>query len=124
MGRRSKYFVVVELGIVILDNNTSIEGTSVAVDEQQDYLNPIDCGVSPDVTNFNALLQWTHNVTNDIPSSIVQNAGVYQVYENGVQRLYIKSAGVSFNGLYSCQYAATDGSIVSKSFTLNVNGTV
>ena len=100
----------------------NIEGTSVAVDENQDYSNPIDCGVSPDVTNFNALLQWKHNTTNDVPSSSVQTTGVYQMYENGVQRLYIKSASVSSNGLYTCQYTATDGSIVSKSFTLNVNG--
>ena len=99
-----------------------IEGTSVAVDENQDYSNSIDCGISPDVTNFNALLQWKHNTTNDVASSSVQNSGVYQVYENGVQRLYIKSASVSFNGLYTCQYTATNGSIVSKSFTLNVNG--
>ena len=100
----------------------NIEGTSVAVDDNQDYSNPIDCGVSPDVTNFNALLQWKHNTTNDVPSSSAQNAGVYQVYENDVQRLYIKSASVSSNGLYTCQYTAITGSIVSKSFTLNVNG--
>ena len=43
--------------------------------------------VSSDVTNFISLLQWKHNTTNDISSSSVQNAGVYQVYENGVQRL-------------------------------------
>ena len=98
----------------------NIEGTSVAVDENQDYSNPIDCGVSPDVTNFTALLQWKHNTTNDVPSSSVQTTGVYQVYENGVQRLYIKSASTSDSGVYSCQYTATDGSIVSKSFTLNV----
>ena len=100
----------------------NIEETSVAVDENQDYSNPIDCGVSPDVTNFNARLQWTHNVTIDVPSSSAQTAGVYQVYENGAQRLYIKSVSVSSNGLYTCQYTAPDGSIVSKSFTLNVNG--
>ena len=99
-----------------------IEGTSVAVDENQDYSNPIDCGVSPDVTNFNALLQWKHNTINDVPSSSVQNTGVYQMYENGVQQLYIKSANVSSNGVYTCQYTATNGSIVSKSFTVNVNG--
>ena len=99
----------------------NIEETSVAVDENQGYSNPIDCGVSPDVTNFNnARLQWKHNMTIVVPSSSAQN--VYQVYENGVQRLYIKSASVSSNGLYTCQYTATDGSIVSKSFTLNVNG--
>ena len=99
----------------------NIEGRSVAVDENQDYSNPIDCGVSPDVTNFNALLQWKHNTTNDVPaSSSVQNAGVYQVYENGVQRLYIKSASVFDSEVYTCQYTRTDGFIVSKSFTLNV----
>ena len=117
-----KRLVVVELEIAILVNNMNIEGRSVAVDENQDYSNPIDCGVSPDVTNFNALLQWKHNTTHDVPSSSVQNAGVYQVYENGVQRLYIKSASASDRGVYSCQYTATDGSIVSKSFTLNVTG--
>ena len=111
---------VVELEIAILDNNTNIEGTSVTVDDNQDYSNPIDCGVSPDVTNFNALLQWKHNTTNHVPSSSVQNTGVYQMYENGVQRLYIKSASASDSGVYTCQYTATDGSIVSKSFTLNV----
>ena len=94
----------------------------MAVDENQDYSNSIDCGVSPDVTNFNALLQWKHNTTIDVPSSSVQNAGVYQLYENGVQKLYIKSATVSSNGLYTCQYTAINGSIVSKSFTVNVNG--
>ena len=98
----------------------NIEGKSVTVDENQDYSNPIDCGVSPDVTNFNALLQWKHNTTNDIPSSSLQNVGVYQVYENGVQRLYIKSASASDSGVYTCQYSTTDGSIVAKSFTLNV----
>ena len=98
----------------------NIEGTSVAVDENQVYSNPIDCGVSPDVTNFNSLLQWKHNTTNDVPSSSVQNAGVYQMYENGVQQLYIKSASAFNSGVYTCQYTATDGSIVSKSFTLNV----
>ena len=67
----------------------NIEETSVAVDENQDYSNPIDCGVSPDVTNFNALLQWKHNTINDVPSSRVQNTCLYQVYKNGVQRLYI-----------------------------------
>ena len=108
--------------IAILDNNTHIEGTSVAVDENQAYSNPIDCGVSPDVTNFNALLQWKDNTANDVPSSSVQNAGVYQMYENGVQRLYIKSASVSDSGVYTCQSTATTGSIVLKSFTLNVNG--
>ena len=110
-----------ELEIAILDNNTNIEGTILAVVKNQDYSNPIDCGVSPDETNFNALLQWKHNTTNDVPSSSVQNAGVYQVYENGVQRLYIKSAGAFDSGVYTCQYTATDGSIVSKSFTLNVS---
>ena len=95
----------------------NIEGTSVAVDENQDYSNPIDCGVSPDVTNFNALLQWKHNMTIDVPPSIAQI-----VYENGVSKLYIKSASASSNGLYTCQYTATDDSIVSKSFTLIVNG--
>ena len=98
----------------------NIEGTSVTVDENQDYSNPIDCGVSPDVTNFNALLQWKHNTNNDVPSSSLQNAGVYQVYENGVQRLYIKSTSASDSGVYTCQYTTIDGSIVSKSFTLNV----
>ena len=98
----------------------NIEGTSVAVDKNQDYSNPIDCGVSPDVTNFSALLQWKHNTTNVVPSSSVQNAGVYQVYENGVQRLYIKSASGSDSGVYACQYTATNSSIVSKSFALNV----
>ena len=98
----------------------NIEGKSVTVDENQDYSNSIDCGVSPDVTNFNALLQWKHNTTNDIPSSSLQNVGVYQVYENGVQRLYIKSASASDSGVYTCQYTTTDGSIVVKSFTLNV----
>ncbi|XP_062509144.1 uncharacterized protein LOC134185379 [Corticium candelabrum] len=109
-----------ELEIAILDNNMNIEGTSVTVDENQDYSNPIDCGVSPDVTNFNALLQWKHNTNNDVPSSSLQNAGVYQVYENGVQRLYIKSTSASDSGVYTCQYTTIDGSIVSKSFTLNV----
>ena len=99
-----------------------IEGTSVAVDENQDYSNPIDCGVSPNVTNYNALLQWKHNTTNDVPSSNGQTTGLYQVYENGVQQLYIKSASSSDGGVYTCQYTATDGSIVSKSFTLNVVG--
>ena len=99
-----------------------IEGTSVTVDENQGYSNPIDCGVSPDVTNFNALLQWKHNTTNDVPSSSVQNTGVYQMYENGVQRLYIKSASASDIGVYTCQSTATTGSIVAKSFTLNING--
>ena len=108
--------------IAILDNNKNIEGTSVAVDENQDYSNSIVCGVSPDVTSFNTLLEWKHNTTIDVPSSSVQNAGVYQLYENGVQKLYIKSASVSSNGLYTCQYTATNGSIVSKSFTVNVNG--
>ena len=117
---KSKMCFVVELEIAILDNNMHIEGASVAVDDNQDYSNPIDCGVSPDVTNFNALLQWKHNTTNNVPSSSVQTAGVYQVYENGVQRLYIKSASTSDIGVYTCQYTATDGSIVSKSFTLNV----
>ena len=98
----------------------NVEGTSVAVDENQDYSNSIDCGVSPDVTNFNALLQWKHNTTNDLPSSSVQTTGVYQVYETGVQRLYIKSASASDSGVYTCQYTTTNGSIVSKSFTLNV----
>ena len=114
--------LIVELEIAILDDNTNIVGTSVAVDENQNYSNPIDCGVSPDVTNFNALMQWKHNTTNDVPSLSVQIAGVYQVYENGVQKLYIKSASVSDSGVYTCQYSATNGSIVSKSFTLNVNG--
>ena len=100
----------------------NIEGTSVAVDDNKDYSNPIDCGVSPDVTNFNALLQWKHNATSDVPSSSAQNAGVYQMYENGVQRLYIKSASASDSGVYTCQYTATNGSIVSKSFTLNIVG--
>ena len=108
--------------IAILDNDTHIEGTRVVVDENQDYSNPIDCGVSLHVTNFNALLQWKHNTTNDIASSSGQNAGVYQVYENGVQRLYIKLASVFDNGLYTCQYTAANGSIVSKSFTLIVRG--
>ena len=98
----------------------NIEGTSVAVDENQDYSNPIGCGVSPDVTNFNALLQWKHNTTNDVPSSSVQTTGVYQMYENGVQRLYIKSVSASDSGVYTCQYATTNGSIVSRSLTLNV----
>ena len=106
--------------IAILDNTNHIEGTSVEVNENQDYSNPIDCGVSPDVTNFNALLQWKHNLTIDVPPPSAQS--VYQMYENGVQRLCIKSASVSSNGLYTCQYTATDGSIVSKSFTMNVNG--
>ena len=106
--------------IAVLDNNKNIKGTSVAINKNQDYSNPIDCGVSPDVTNFNALLQWKHNTTNDVPSSSVQNAGVYQVYENGVQRLYIKSAGAFDSGVYTCQSTATHGSIVSKSFILNV----
>ena len=116
----SKCVVVVELEIAILDNNMNIEGKSVTVDDNQNYSNPIDCGVSPDVTNFNALLQWKHSTANDVPSSSVQNAGVYQMYENGVQRLYIKSASASDRGVYTCQYTTTDGSIVSKSFTLNV----
>ena len=98
----------------------NIERTSVAVDENQDYSNPIDCGVSPDVTNFNALLQWKHNTTNDVPSSTVQNTGVYQVHENGFRRLYINSASASDSGVYTCQYNTTNGSIGSKSFTLNV----
>ena len=98
----------------------NIEGRSVTVDENQDYSNPIDCGVSPDVTNFNALLQWKHNTTIDVLFSSVQTTGVYQVYENGVQRLYIESASVSDIGVYTCLYTTTDGSIVSKSFTLNV----
>ena len=117
---RVKCLFVVELEIAILDNIKHIEGKSVAVDENQDYSNPIDCGVSPDETNFNALLQWKHNMTIDVPPPSAQS--VYQVYENGVQRLYIKSASVSFKGLYTCQYTAANGSAVSKSFTLNVNG--
>ena len=116
-----KCFVAVELEIAILDNNMNIEGTTVAVNENQDYSNPIDCGVSPDGTNFsNARLQWMHNMTIDVPSSSAES--VYQMYENGVQKLYIKLASVSSNGLYTCKYNATDGSIVSKSFTLKVNG--
>ena len=111
----------VELEIAILDNNMHIEGTSVAIGENQDYSNPIDCGVSPDVTNFNALLQWKHNATNEIAlSSIQKTSGVYQVYENGVQRLYINSANSSHSGVYTCQYSSTDGFIVSKSFALTV----
>ena len=106
--------------IAILDSNTNIERTSVTVDDDQHYSNPVDCGVSPDVTNFNALLQWKHNTINDVPPSSLQNAGVYQVYENGVQRLYIKSASASDRGVYTCQYTTTNGSLVSKSFTLNV----
>ena len=37
-----------------------------------------------------------------------------------MQRLYIKSVSASDSGVYTCQYTATNGSIVSKSFTLNV----
>ena len=100
----------------------NIEGTIVVVDDNQNYSNPIDCGVSPDVTNFNALLQWKHNTTKDVPSSSLQTTGVYQMYENSVQRLYIKSISASDSGVYTCQYTATNGSIVSKSFTLNIVG--
>ena len=89
------------------------------VDEGQDYSNPIDCGIRPDVTNFNTILQWKHNGTTDVPLS-EQSAGVYQVYENNIQRLYIKSPSVSANGLYTCQYTATDGITVSKSFLMIV----
>ena len=100
----------------------NIEGTSVAVDENQDYSNPIDCGVSPGVTNFNSLLQWKHNTTSAVPSSSIQTTGVYQMYENGFQRLYIKSASASDSGAYTCQSTVTNSSIVAKSFTLNING--
>ena len=88
--------------------------------ENQDYSNPIDCGVSPDVTNFNALLQWKQNVTDEIAYSNGQNSSVYQNYENGVQRLYIKAPNASDSGVYTCQYSSTGGFMLSKSFTLIV----
>ena len=113
--------VVVELEVVIMDGSVHVEGTSVEVNENAGLSNPIECGVKPDVTNFNALLQWKHNTTNVVPLG-VRSGGVYQVYENNMQRLYVKSAGSSANGLYSCEYVANNGSSLSQSFTLDVNG--
>ena len=87
----------------------------MVVDDNQTYPNPIDCGVTPDVTNLNALLQWKHDSINDIPSSSGQNADVYQVYENSVQRLYIKSAIAISDDLYSCPYTANDMALLCQS---------
>ena len=38
---KSKCLVVVDLEIPVLDNNTNIEGTSVTVNNSQDYRNPL-----------------------------------------------------------------------------------
>ena len=72
--------VVVELEIAILDNNMNIEGTSVAVDENQDYSNPIDCGVSPDVTK----LQCSRDVATG-PVGLVSTGALFNIctFANG-----------------------------------------
>lgn len=106
--------------IAILEGETSVEGKRLKVEAEQDYSSPIDCLVRPDETNFTAILQWKHNHVDDVPSRRQTTTGVYQVYEDNMQRLYIKSVNVSADGLYTCGYAASDGSTVSKSFVLNV----
>lgn len=116
------FLSAVELGIVVLANSTNVEGRSFTVNEGHGLPNPIDCSVRPNVTNFNAVLQWKHNMTIDVLSyASKQPSGIYQVYENNQRRLYVTSADGPAHGLYSCQYTA-NGAIVSESFRLNVNG--
>ena len=114
------------MDVQILVNGSDVEGRSL-LDEGQGLPDPIECGVSPDHTNLNALLNltWKHNNNTDIVTySNGTKPSIYQVYERNRQRLYIRSSKTVDYGRYSCHYTWINGSAASKFFTLNVSGIV
>ena len=84
---------------------------------------PVLCGVNPDPTNFNSLLniQWKYgNNGNVIPLSS-SNSDVTQSKMENLTSLHIRKAP-SDGQLYSCHFNWIDNTTKSLAFTLLING--
>ena len=96
---------VSELDVGILYNQSNI--TTVYVNEGSNLPEPLFCGVSPDTTGYNDVLQlnWKRDDGTSIPTSTKRIKGIVQVAE-GQQRLYVKKMSAARRNHSSSSHAA------------------
>ena len=111
------------VGIRIESNGTDVDGRSISV-YQGKGTKSIDCSIKPDNASFALPLTWKHGGGEVQALSSGQSFRIYQVNENGIQQLYINNSADSDDGTYSCQASDANATLLPKSFTLHVNGTL
>jgi hypothetical protein len=116
--------------ISIESHGTNMDDHNVSVYQGYGLKHPISCTTTENTANYNNLsITWQHNESDvQFSSGYGLQPGIYQVSDNGTQRLYISDTVMSDQGLYSCLVSLTIGNttvqVVSRSFTLNFNGTL
>ena len=111
------------MDISIKSDSTNVDGHSFSVYQGNGLTRPFNCTVIENTANYNISLAWKHNNNNVLKYSSGMQPGIYQVNENNMQRLYINNAVGSDDGVYSCIVLIGGTTLLSRSFTLNVNGT-
>ena len=111
--------------ISIESGGTNVDGHNFSVYQGNGLTRPINCTVIENTANYNISLTWKHNNSNNVQTfSSGLKPDVYQINENNMQQLYINNAVGSDDSLYSCLVSLGGTTLLSRSFTLNVNGTV
>ncbi|XP_065834706.1 uncharacterized protein [Oscarella lobularis] len=107
-----------ELDVGILYNDSSVASGSIFVYGGDALSFPVLCGVNPDSTNLNSLLniQWKSG-NSPISSS---NSDVRQSTDNKFTSLHIGKAP-STDTTYTCQYTWIDNKQKTLQFNLNIN---
>ena len=112
------------MDISIKSDSTNVDGHSFSVYQGNGLTKPIDCTVIENTSISSISLVWKHNNNNVLQFSSGMQPGIYQVNENNMQRLYINKPMGSDDGLYSCLVSLGGTTVLSRSFTLNFNGTL
>ena len=112
------------MDISIKSDSTNVDGQSFSVYQGNGLTRPFGCTVIENTANYTISLAWKHNNSNVLKYSSGMQPGIYQVNENNMQRLYINKAMGSDDGLYSCLVSLGGTTVLSRSFTLNFNGTL
>ena len=112
------------MDIRIQRGGTEIDRPSLSLYKGKGLSSSIDCSVIENTANFGLSLTWKFNGNNIQTFSSGQQPGIYQVKENNMQRLYITKTTDSDNGVYSCQASVASTTVLSRSFTLLVRGTL
>ena len=105
--------------------DTDVDGHNISVYQGFGLAKSIDCSIKPDNAGFTVPLTWKHDGDGNVHTlSRGQHFDIFQVNENGTQRLYINNTAEEDDGIYSCHASIGHTSLVPKSFTLHFNGTL
>ncbi|XP_065834681.1 receptor-type tyrosine-protein phosphatase S-like isoform X3 [Oscarella lobularis] len=107
------------LDVAILYNDSSVASESIFVYGGDSLPFPVLCGVNPDSTNLNSLLniQWKSGSS---PISSSNSDDVRQSTMNSLKSLHINRAPLT-DTTYTCQYTWIDKTQKMSQFNLNIN---